>query len=106
METIDVTAAVIRRDGALLIAQRPPGVHLGGLWEFPGGKREEGETLETIANVYDTTNDLLADLNRTSIRASLAEGQLLVVLPGLRQRCSNIAADLEADPEADLASTG
>ncbi len=46
METIEVTAAVIRREGALLIAQRPPGVHLGGLWEFPGGKREDGETLE------------------------------------------------------------
>ncbi len=42
----DVTAAVIRRaDGALLIAQRPPDGMLGGLWEFPGGKREAGETL-------------------------------------------------------------
>ena len=42
----DVTAAVIRReDGALLIAQRPPNGMLGGLWEFPGGKREAGESL-------------------------------------------------------------
>ncbi len=29
----------------MLIAQRPPEGLLGGLWEFPGGKREEGETL-------------------------------------------------------------
>lgn len=46
METIEVTAALIRRDGALLIAQRPPGAHLAGLWEFPGGKREADESLE------------------------------------------------------------
>jgi A/G-specific adenine glycosylase len=42
----DVTAAVIRHtDGQLLIAQRPPDGMLGGLWEFPGGKREPGESL-------------------------------------------------------------
>ncbi|MBN2303563.1 MAG: A/G-specific adenine glycosylase [Anaerolineae bacterium] len=42
----DVTAAVIQRaDGFILIAQRPPNGMLGGLWEFPGGKREPGETL-------------------------------------------------------------
>ncbi len=41
----DVTAAVIRRNGRLLIAQRPFGGRLGGLWEFPGGKVEAGETL-------------------------------------------------------------
>ena len=40
-----VTAAVIRRDGQVLIAQRPRGGLLGGLWEFPGGKLEEGESL-------------------------------------------------------------
>jgi len=42
----DVTAAVISRaDGQVLIAQRPLDGMLGGLWEFPGGKREPGETL-------------------------------------------------------------
>jgi len=41
----DVTAAVIRKNGRLLIAQRPLGGRLGGLWEFPGGKVEAGETL-------------------------------------------------------------
>ncbi len=29
----------------ILIARRPPGKHLEGLWEFPGGKQESGETL-------------------------------------------------------------
>ncbi len=41
----DVTAAVIRQDGRVLIAQRPPEGMLGGLWEFPGGKQEPHETL-------------------------------------------------------------
>lgn len=42
----EVTAAVIRRNGRVLIAQRPHDGMLGGLWEFPGGKRETGESLE------------------------------------------------------------
>ena len=43
---IEVAAALIFASERLLIAQRPPGVHLEGLWEFPGGKRELGETYE------------------------------------------------------------
>jgi mutator protein MutT len=46
MGVIDVAAALVFRDGKLLIAQRQPGAHLGGLWEFPGGKREPKETFE------------------------------------------------------------
>ena len=41
---IEVSAALIFRDGKLLITQRHASSHLGGLWEFPGGKREAGET--------------------------------------------------------------
>ncbi len=42
-----VTAAMIRReDGRFLIARRPSGGIHGGLWEFPGGKQEDGESLE------------------------------------------------------------
>ena len=47
MNTIDVSAGLIFRDGKLLITQRPADAHLGGLWEFPGGKRECDETFET-----------------------------------------------------------
>jgi 8-oxo-dGTP diphosphatase len=43
---IEVSAALIFRDGKLLITQRHAQSHLGGLWEFPGGKREAGETFE------------------------------------------------------------
>jgi len=43
----DVTAAIIRKNGRVLIAQRPADKLLGGLWEFPGGKREGGESLQS-----------------------------------------------------------
>ena len=42
---IDVTAAVIERDGAFLLTRRLDGTHLEGYWEFPGGKRHDGELL-------------------------------------------------------------
>ncbi|MGD0781616.1 MAG: (deoxy)nucleoside triphosphate pyrophosphohydrolase [Candidatus Aminicenantales bacterium] len=41
-----VTAAVIERDGRVLIARRRSGDRFGGVWEFPGGKIEPGETPE------------------------------------------------------------
>lgn len=41
----EVSAALIVRNGKVFIAQRPEGKPLANLWEFPGGKREEGETL-------------------------------------------------------------
>lgn len=39
-----VVAAVIRRDDTLLVCQRPTHKQHGGLWEFPGGKCEPGES--------------------------------------------------------------
>jgi mutator protein MutT len=41
-----VTAGLIWRDGEVLLTRRPQGSHLAGYWEFPGGKQEQGETLE------------------------------------------------------------
>jgi mutator protein MutT len=43
--TIVVSAAVVRRDGRYLVTRRQRGVHLEGLWEFPGGKCEAGESI-------------------------------------------------------------
>lgn len=44
MEVI-VAAGVIERGGQILITQRKSNAHLGGLWEFPGGKKKSQETL-------------------------------------------------------------
>lgn len=60
-----VVAAVIERDGRFLVTLRPEGTHLGGMWEFPGGKiapdenhqdalrREIREELDTEVHVHD-----------------------------------------------------
>ena len=62
---IVVVAAVIEKDDAFLVTRRPQGVHLAGLWEFPGGKidppeshvdalrREMREELDTDVDVQD-----------------------------------------------------
>jgi mutator protein MutT len=47
MKHLDVAVAVVFRDSRILIARRKAGGDLGGYWEFPGGKLEAGETLET-----------------------------------------------------------
>lgn len=46
MPHYDVTAGLIWKEEKLLIATRPRGTHLEGFWEFPGGKKEEGENLK------------------------------------------------------------
>jgi len=43
---VRVAAAVVMREGRVLLTRRPPGGPLGLLWEFPGGKLEPGETVE------------------------------------------------------------
>lgn len=43
---IVAAAALIDGDGRVLLARRPEGKAMAGLWEFPGGKIDEGETLE------------------------------------------------------------
>jgi len=45
-QVIEVSAGLIFREGKLLITQRLADAHLGGLWEFPGGKREANETFK------------------------------------------------------------
>jgi len=52
---ITVVAAVIHdEEGRVLLAQRPEGRHMGGLWEFPGGKIDDGEAPgETLVRELD-----------------------------------------------------
>lgn len=46
---VEVALALIWRSGCVLITRRPGEAHLGGLWEFPGGKCRAGETPEACA---------------------------------------------------------
>lgn len=45
IEPLDIVVALLIRNGHVLITRRDPLAHQGGLWEFPGGKLEAGETL-------------------------------------------------------------
>lgn len=58
MKTILVSAvALIDQDGRVLLAQRPEGKSMAGLWEFPGGKIEPGETPE-VALIRELEEEL------------------------------------------------
>ncbi len=80
-----VAAALIDGDGRILVQRRPAGSEMEGLWEFPGGKMESGETPE-IALVRELGEELSivvdpADLS-TSCFASVPHGdrQLIMLL--------------------------
>lgn len=62
---VRVLAAVISRQDRYLVCQRPLNKRHGGLWEFPGGKIELGESLLDAAN-----RELTEELNVTAISVS------------------------------------
>lgn len=88
---IEVVAAVIERDGRILIARRPAASHLGGLWEFPGGKRYPGESPEAA---------LVREI-REELDAAVAVGELLDTVdwayPDKTVRLSFFRCALEGD---------
>jgi 8-oxo-dGTP diphosphatase len=62
-----VACALVDADNRVLIAQRPQGKNFAGLWEFPGGKVEAGETPEDCL-----IRELAEELNVTSWKSCLA----------------------------------
>ena len=58
--------ALIDADGRVLLAERPAGKHLAGLWEFPGGKVQPGETPET-ALIRELAEELGIDVHASCL---------------------------------------
>ena len=63
---IVVAAALVDRDGRLLVQQRPEGKPMAGLWEFPGGKIEPGETPEQ-ALIRELAEELAIDVDHACL---------------------------------------
>jgi A/G-specific adenine glycosylase len=63
---ITVTAGILRQDGKVLIARRPTSGLLGGMWEFPGGKLEPGET-----HAQALARELAEELGITTVSGDL-----------------------------------
>ncbi len=61
-----VAAALVDLDGRVLLAQRPAGKSLAGLWEFPGGKVKDGETPEA-ALVRELKEELGIDITESCL---------------------------------------
>jgi len=84
----DVAAAVtLRDDGLVLVAQRNADDMLGGLWEFPGGKREDGETLpECLAREMREELDVEVEVGEELIVVKHAYTHLCITLHAFRCR--------------------
>jgi 8-oxo-dGTP diphosphatase len=82
-------AALVDAQGRILLAQRPPGKSLAGLWEFPGGKLEPGETPES-ALVRELAEELSIEVNESSLEpltfASFSYPDFHLLMPLFRCR--------------------
>jgi mutator protein MutT len=68
---VKVTAGIMEENGLVLIARRKPGKHMGGKWEFPGGKIEAGESPEeSLARELHEELDVRARIGRLLCSAS------------------------------------
>ncbi|MEI8094447.1 MAG: cysteine synthase CysM [Spirochaetales bacterium] len=89
MKAIHVVCALLEDDGKLLLARRSPGQALAGLWEFPGGKVEEGESPRD-ALARELREELGTEVNLgESLGFSVVESAgRLIVLEGFEGRLS------------------
>jgi mutator protein MutT len=88
---IRVVAAVIERDGRLLVCQRPAHKRHGGLWEFPGGKVHDGES--DFAAVRRELEEELG-LDTTSVGRELCS----IADPGSEYLIVFVATDASGEP--------
>lgn len=71
-----VAAALVDRDGRLLVQQRPEGLSMAGLWEFPGGKLEPGETPEQ-ALIRELGEELAIDVDHACLAPACFASDML-----------------------------
>jgi len=88
IRSITVVAAVIRDSGGrVLLARRPAGSHMAGLWEFPGGKLRDGESpAAALVRELDEELGVLADIGRPITFAVHEEPGLRILLLFYRVR--------------------
>src|SRR5512133_2042439 len=91
-DAVRVVAAVVRRYGRLLVCQRPAHKRHGGLWEFPGGKLEPGES------VFDGARRELAEELRVTVRTVDEVAELSVADPGSDFVIEFHAAAIDGEP--------
>ena len=82
MTRFTVVAAVITDEvGRVLLAKRPQGTHMAGLWEFPGGKVEDGESYsEALVRELDEELGVLVEVGRPMTFAVHTENDLEILL--------------------------
>lgn len=87
---IVVAAALVDGDGRVLVQQRPEGTSMAGLWEFPGGKIEAGETPEA-ALIRELAEELAIEVDHACLAPAcfasepLGDKHLLLLVYALRK---------------------
>lgn len=88
-----VVAVVLRRDARWLICQRPGAKRYGGMWEFPGGKLHDGETLAAAAarELREELGLNVSNVNEAPLFSHLDDGSGYLI--------EFVAASAEGEPE-------
>ncbi|WP_413528958.1 pyrimidine (deoxy)nucleoside triphosphate diphosphatase [Rahnella inusitata] len=85
VKTVDVVAALIERDGKLLLARRDASSDQAGLWEFPGGKVETGESQQAaLVRELQEEMGITATVEDFVATSELQQPQRLIHLHGWR----------------------
>ncbi|MFO0773667.1 MAG: 8-oxo-dGTP diphosphatase MutT [Nitrospiraceae bacterium] len=98
---IRVAAGIIVERGRYLISKRPPGGHLAGLWEFPGGKCEPGETLEACL-LRELREELSVTVSEPSLLMTVCHTYLEKTVELNFFRCRLVKGTPRAMPGSDI----
>ena len=109
---VTVVAAVIEQRDAFLVTQRQAGVHLAGMWEFPGGKIDPSEThAEALKREIREELDADVDVQDLVLATSHAYPEVTVTLYFYRCALNGsprplLGQEMRWVPRAELASLG